>query len=140
MAMNGIDISSYQSGLNLDNVSYDFVAIKATEGTSYVNPMCDTHFQEAKAAGKKRAVYHFVGFGDPIAEANFFVDNCIGYIRDAIFVLDWEGADVGNTGWAFQFLQHVESRIGYKPAIYMSEWVENHYDWSAVVANDCRDC
>jgi lysozyme len=136
MAMNGIDISSYQSGLNLGNVSYDFVLIKATEGVSYVNPMCDTHFQEAKAAGKKRAVYHFTNFGDAIAEANFFVDNCVGYIRDAIFVLDWEGAGVGATDWALRFLQQVESRIGYKPAIYMSEWVENHYDWSAVVAND----
>lgn len=136
MAMNGIDISSYQGSLDLANISYDFVLIKATEGTSYVNPMCDTHFQEAKAAGKKRAVYHFTNFGNPIAEADFFVDNCRGYIGDAIFVLDWEGSSVGATDWALEFLQRVESLIGYKPAIYMSEWVENHYDWSAVVAND----
>lgn len=136
MAMNGIDISSWQEGLNLDGINYDFVMIKATEGTTYVNPDCDYWFQQAKAQGKKRAIYHFVGFTDPIAEANFFVDNCAGYIRDAIFVLDWEGAHVDNVGWAFQFLQHVEARIGYKPAIYMSEYVENHYDWSAVVRND----
>lgn len=136
MSMNGIDISSYQSSLNLGNIAYDFVLIKATEGVGYVNPMCDTHFQEAKAAGKKRGLYHFTNFGNPIAEADFFVDNCAGYIRDAIFVLDWEGAGVGNVAWALQFLQHVESRIGYKPAIYMSEWVENHYDWSSVVRND----
>jgi lysozyme len=134
--MNGIDISSYQGSLDLNNISYDFVLIKATEGVSYVNPMCDTHFQEAKAAGKKRALYHFTNFGNPIAEADFFVDNCAGYIRDAIFVLDWEGSSVGATDWALEFLQHVESRIGYKPAIYMSEWVENHYDWTAVVGND----
>lgn len=136
MAMNGLDVASYQASLDLRNVSYDFVVIKATEGTSYVNPYCDTHYQEAKSQGKKRAIYHFTSFGDPIAEANFFVDNCVGYIRDAIFVLDWEGPGVGNVTWALQFLQHVESRIGYKPAIYMSEWVENHYDWDAVVNND----
>lgn len=137
MAMNGIDIASYQATLNLDNISYDFVLIKATEGTGYVNPYCDTHFQEAKARGKKRAVYHFYDFGvDPIAQANFFVDNCIGYIRDAIFVLDWEGSGVADVNSALRFLQHVESRIGYKPAIYMSEWVENHYNWSAVAQND----
>lgn len=137
MAMNGIDIASYQKTLNLDNISYDFVLIKATEGVGYVNPYCDTHFQEAKARGKKRAIYHFYDFDvDPIAQANFFVDNCIGYIRDAIFVLDWEGSGVADVNSALRFLQHVESRIGYKPAIYMSEWVENHYNWSAVAKNN----
>lgn len=135
MALNGIDISSWQGSLNLDNINYDFVMIKATEGTNYVNPMCDVHYQEAEAAGKKRAVYHFTNFGNAIDEANFFVDSCAGYIRDAIFMLDWEGAGVGNVFWAQQFLGQVEARIGYKPIIYMSEWVENNYDWSPVATN-----
>lgn len=133
MALNGIDVSSYQGGLNLDNVTYDFVMIKATEGTGYVNSYCDTHFQEAKAANKKRAVYHFTDFGDPIAEANYFVDNTLGYVRDAIFVLDWEGAGVADVNKALMILRQIEARIGYKPAIYMSEYVENAYDWSPVV-------
>lgn len=134
--MNGIDVSSYQSTLNIANVSADFVIVKATEGTTYVNPYCDVHYQQAKALGKKLGVYHFVGFGDPIAEANFFVDNCQGYIGEAIFVLDWENGNVGDVQWALRFLKHVESRIGYKPMIYMSESVENSYDWSSVVRND----
>lgn len=131
--LRGIDIASYQATLNLDAISYDFVMIKATEGSGYVNPYCDRHYQAAKRAGKKRAVYHFASFTDPIVEANWFVKNCRGYIRDAIFVLDWEGAQVGRTAFALQFLQRVEELIGYKPAIYMSEYVENHYDWRAVV-------
>ena len=134
MALNGIDIASYQGDLNLDNVSYDFVCIKATEGNNYVNPSCDTHYQEAKTAGKKRAVYHFYDFTvDPITQANYFVDNCLGYIGEAIFVLDWEGSNVDQVSNALAFLQQVEARIGYKPAIYMSEYVENSYDWSSVV-------
>lgn len=136
MAMNGLDISPWQGDLNLGNISYDFVMIKATEGVGYVSNTCDLHFQQAKAQGKKRAVYHFTNFGDPIAEANFFVDNCIGYIRDAIFVLDWEGAGINDVGKALTILRHVRDRIGYNPAIYMSEWVENHYDWSPVIAED----
>lgn len=137
MAMNGIDISSYQSDLDLNNISYDFVLIKATESLSYVNPACDFHFQEAKAAGKKRAIYHFFDFNaDAEAQANYFVDNCAGYIRDAIFVLDWEGSGVSDVAAALRFLRQVEARIGYKPAIYMSEWVENNYDWSSVVNNN----
>jgi lysozyme len=137
MAMNGLDLASYQSGLNLDNVSYDFVVIKATEGLTYVNPYCDIHFQEAKAAGKKRAVYHFIDFdADPVAQADFFVDNCQGYIRDAVFFLDWEGTNVQLVDRALTFLRRVRDRIGYNPGIYMSEWVENHYDWSPVVNED----
>lgn len=134
--LSGIDISSYQSGLDLSGVPYDFVLIKATEGEVYVNPFCDEHYQQAKAAGKRRALYHYANGGDAVTEANHFVDNCQGYIRDALLVLDWEGEGVEYVGWAKQFLDQVESRVGYKPAIYMSEWVENNYDWSPVVAND----
>jgi lysozyme len=137
MSMNVIDISNYQATLNLEGVNYDGVAIKATEGTGYVNPSCDAHYQQAKAQGKKRAIYHFYDFGlDPVAQANYFVDNCIGYIKDAIFVLDWEGSGVANVSDALTFLKQVEARTGVKPAIYMSMWVENTYDWSAVVKNN----
>ncbi|MFD4554400.1 GH25 family lysozyme [Streptomyces sp. NPDC058469] len=136
MALNGIDVSSYQADLNLSNVSYDFVMIKATEGVSYVNPACEAHFQQAKAAGKKRAVYHYADGNDAVAEANWFVENCKGYIRDAIFVLDWEGDGVEYVDWAKKFLERVEALIGYKPAIYMSEYVENSYNWAPVVAED----
>lgn len=136
MAMNGIDVSSYQASLNLDAISYDFVLIKATQGVSYVNPYCDAQFQKARSEGKKVAVYHYADGNDAIAEADFFVNNCTGYIREAMFVLDWEGEGVEFTAWALQFLQHVEGRIGYKPVIYMSESVVNGYDWSAVAGNN----
>lgn len=137
MSMNVIDIASYQATLDLSNVNYDGVAIKATEGVSYINPYCDHHYQQARSGGKKRAVYHFYDFSsDAVAQADYFVNNCMGYIRDAIFVLDWEGSGVADVGQALTFLRQVEARTGVKPAIYMSEWVENTYDWSAVVAND----
>ena len=38
MSMNGIDISRWQAGINLAAVPCEFVVIKATEGTTYVNP------------------------------------------------------------------------------------------------------
>jgi GH25 family lysozyme M1 (1,4-beta-N-acetylmuramidase) len=136
MSMTGLDISPWQQSLNLLNITYDFVLIKATEGTTYVSPTCDTHYQEAKQMNKKRAVYMFTDFLDPVMEANYFVDNCTGYIRDAIFVLDWEGTGVSDVQGALKRLQQIEARIGYKPAIYMSEWVENNYDWSPVVQNN----
>lgn len=136
MAMRGIDVSSYQASLDENAISYDFVAIKATEGTGYVNPYCDAQFQKAKAAGKKIAVYHYANGGDATEEANFFVDNCAGYIHEAIFVLDWEGQGVQYIQWVLTFLRRVAARIGYKPAIYMSEYVINTYDWAQVALED----
>ena len=58
MALNGIDISSWQSGINLTVVQCDFVVIKATEGTNYVNPDYDRAYRQAKAAGKCLGIYH----------------------------------------------------------------------------------
>ena len=136
MSLKGIDIASYQASLNLANVKGDFVIIKATEGTGYVNPYCDTHYQQAKQAGKLRGVYHFASHGDVNAEAQYFVDNIKGYIKDAILVLDWEGTFTGDVAWAKAWLDKVYALTGVKPLIYMSESVVNSHDWSSVANAD----
>ena len=43
MSMNGIDISAWQRGINLSNVPFDFAIVKATEGTKYINGVCESH-------------------------------------------------------------------------------------------------
>lgn len=140
MSMNGIDISSWQAGINLLTVPCDFVIIKATGGTGYVNPDCDRAFWQAANSGKKVGVYHYArevgSAGNAIAEADFFVENIKGYIKKAILVLDWE-QEVGlGVSWAKQWLDRVHSRTGVKPLIYMSNSVVNSYNWSSVVAAD----
>lgn len=37
MALNGIDISNWQAGIDLSVVPCDFVIAKATQGTSYIS-------------------------------------------------------------------------------------------------------
>lgn len=139
--LKGIDISSYQEGLDLHSINYDFVIIKATGGNGYVNPHCDTHYQQASSMGKLKGVYHYFndGFGDndPIAEANFFVDNIAGYIGDAMLVLDWERGGnpvVDRVDIAKAWLDHVFARTGVKPLIYMSLSLIQEHDWSSVIA------
>lgn len=135
--MNGIDVSSWQKGIDISQVDCDFVVTKATEGTSYVNPDCDRVYQKAKSLGKELGVYHYSSGGDAVAEANYFVDNITGYIGEAILVLDFEGraANMGST-WAKTFLDTVYTRTGVKPLIYMSASVVSRYDWSSVRAGD----
>jgi len=138
--LRGVDLNSYKADLNLASIAFDFAIVKATGGNGYVNPHCDIHVQQAIALGKKWGVYHYFsdGFndGDPIAEANWFVDNCAGYVGKGILGLDWErggNPDVGNVGKALAWLQHVEARTGVKPVIYMSLSLISAYDWSSVI-------
>ena len=52
MALNGIDISWYQRGINIAAVPADFVIVKATEGTGYINPCFRTQAAETLNSGK----------------------------------------------------------------------------------------
>ncbi|MDE6829703.1 MAG: hypothetical protein K2P34_05145, partial [Lachnospiraceae bacterium] len=56
MSMNGIDISSWQRGIDLAAVPCEFVIVKATEGTSYLNPYCGENLRQAEGLGKKLGV------------------------------------------------------------------------------------
>ena len=101
MSMNGIDISSWQSGIDLAKVPCDFVIIKATEGLTYVNPDCDRAYQQGLKLGKKLGVYHFAGKNGASQEAEYFVNNIKGYIGKALLALDWEGSGVSRgPAWA----------------------------------------
>ncbi len=125
--MNGIDISSWQTGINLAAVMADFVIIKATEGTGYVNPDCDRAYQQAKRACKLRGVYHYANGGDAIAEADYFLANIEGYIKDAILCLDWESQNNALCGtggparaWISTWCNRIVEKTGVKPLIYAS--------------------
>lgn len=119
--MNGIDISRWQPANITELVDYDFVIIKATEGTSYVSPTCDAQYQKAKARGKLLGVYHFASGLDPVAEANYFVDNVQGYIGEAVLVLDWEANAVSRgPEWVRSFVKQVKARTQVPPIIYGS--------------------
>ena len=132
--LKGIDVSNHQRGMDLSKVDCDFVIIKATEGKSYVDPSCDTFFQQALSLGKKLGVYHFANNSDntPEQEADWFVNNTKGYIGKAIPVLDWEDNVKSDVAWALKWLQLVEQAYGCKPLIYMSESTVNSYNWSSV--------
>lgn len=131
--MQGIDVSSWQTGIDTYSINADFVICKATEGTTYVNPDCDRAYQGAKSSGKKIGVYHYASGGDPVAEAKFFVDNVSGYVGESILVLDYEGyASTTGTWWAEAWLDTVYNLTGVRPLIYMSNSVVNRYDWSNV--------
>ena len=135
--LNGIDISSWQAGIDLSAVPADFVIVKATEATTYVNPDCDRALQQAAQAGKLLGIYHFARPGDARAQADFFIAQCKGYIGRAVLVLDWEANALPlGPAWAKAWLDRVYQVTGIRPLIYMSASVTGQYDWASVVKAD----
>lgn len=137
MSLQGEDLSHWQGTGSVDGAP-DFVILKATGGDDglYVDQDCDNKYQRAKSEGKLLGIYHFAGMTDPIAEANFFVDNTTGYwqAREAILVLDNETHT--DVGWALAFLNQVQARTGVKPLIYMSASTIKEANWQPVVDGD----
>lgn len=132
--MNGIDISGYQAELNAGIVPSDFVIIKATEGTNYINPTWEEQAGQVIQTNKLLGFYHFASVGNPIAEADFFISVVKDYIGKAVLVLDFEAGAInawGNVG-ARQFLNRVKEKTGVYPMIYMSSEVTRQFNWSII--------
>lgn len=123
-----VDVASHQAGIVTGALDCDAVICKATEGTGYVNPYCDEHYQSAKAAGKLLGVYHYASGGNPEAEAEFFINNVQGYLHEAILVLDWESGDNaawGDSSWVARFCAQVVALTGINPMIYVQRSAVN---------------
>ena len=135
MALNGYDISNYQSTLSIANVSCDFVIIKATQGFSYYNPSFEKHINEAISLGKLIGVYHYVSETDYKKEADFFISKIKDYIGSVLICVDWEG--IANKSWGngvyiANFLDYLYDTIKVKPIIYMSKSTTRHQYWNLV--------
>lgn len=121
MALNGIDISSYQAWLDLSKVPCDFAIVKATQGTGYTNPDCVRAVEQAMSLGKGVGVYHYISGGNAVAEANFFIDSILNWIGKVMICLDWEfdqNSAWGNESYLEQVILQVIARTGVFPMIY----------------------
>jgi len=147
MSMNGIDISAWQRGINLSNVPFDFVIVKATEGTKYINGVCDSHCEDAIHLRKCFGVYHYANGGDYKQEADFFLEKVKKYVGKALLVLDWESQNNPQFGktdrdWVKNWCDYVYARTCVKPVIYISKSFMTTLDglgyefWIAQYANN----
>src|SRR5215469_12058965 len=128
-----IDISAYQ-GTNIDWQAYKAwsaqgdgisrVAMKATEGTGFIDPAFATNRQAAIDAGIDVLLLYHYGRPDingAVAEANFMA-GVVGSIRDSdMLILDYEQNTPNATAaWAYAWLVQQEMNYGKLPGIYAS--------------------
>ena len=137
--MNGVDVASYQYKLKPSAMSTtDFVIVKFTQGTWYVNPYAEQQYSDAKKAGKLLGAYHYAEGGDPVKEADFFMEHVGTRIGDCILALDWEGksnkafSSAKCVEWCRAFLDRVREKTCALPLIYMSKSVTRRYYWKEV--------
>lgn len=147
MSMNGIDISAWQRGINLDRIPFDFVIVKATEGVSYTNGICDSSCEAALKLEKCLGLYHYANGFDYTKEADFFINKVKNYIGKAILVLDWEANNNSQFGktdreWVKNWCDYVFNKTGVKPVIYISKSIMTKFEgleyefWIAQYANN----
>lgn len=128
--LNGIDIASWQEGIDVAKVQADFVIVKVSGGTSYVNDRAHDAWKdwrdianEVLKAGKLLGLYHYAcEYGKAPggkAEAEFFLRQIKGFEGKAVLCLDWE-ADAQNqpVSYAKAWLDTVAKATGSTPMFY----------------------
>lgn len=143
MSMNGIDIASYQGTLSPTKVEADFIIIKATQGTGYLNPYFEAQANETLKAGKLLGIYHYANGGGVQGEVSWFLRNVQKYIGKAVLCLDWEhipgagpNSQFYNPQYARQFMDEVKKRTGVTMVIYGSkDSCFNAMNWSSVASD-----
>jgi len=137
MTLLGVDVYSGSNDSIICDAHAQAVIVKATQGTTYVNPKAVHQYELAKSLGKLVGTYHYAGGGDPVAEADFFVKNVKNWIGEAVLALDWESyqnSAFGDTTWCRRFVDRVHELTGVYPLVYVSESAINQ------VASCVSDC
>jgi lysozyme len=121
MPYNGIDVSSNQPETICSLVSYDFAIIKASEGTTYVNPHAAKCVRDVRSRQKMLGLYHFDKGGAWQQEADYFLNTYSKLGGKAIAVWDWEGSAVGHgKARVLSLLDYLRTKLGVVPVLYAS--------------------
>lgn len=135
--LRGIDISSWQASIKLANVEADFVIVKATGGTNYINPSFRDQADAALKSGKLLGLYHYARergcSGSAASEAAHFLEATKDYKGKFIPVLDWEADALQQpVSWAKTWLDTVAKKTGATPWFYGYASNVNSTDYSAI--------
>lgn len=140
--MDGIDVSSWQAGIQQANVKAEFVIVKATGGASYTNPHFKAQLADARKDTAHVGVYHFMrdGGGSTTAkqEADYFLKQTKGQIDDkTLVVLDFEHGSLLNAAgisMAVDWIQRVKAALGKAHIVVYANLSVANMDWSKLHA------
>lgn len=120
--MNGVDVSGWQPANITRTIPADFAIVKATEGVDFTNTSWVSQITGAIETGKIHGLYHYANGGNPVAEADYFVNTIGSYVGRSMLVLDWESyrnVSWGNGNWVRQWVNRVHERTSVWPVVYV---------------------
>lgn len=106
----GVDVSHFQGTIDWAKVAADGVAFawsKATEGSTYLDPMMTRNVAGMNGAGIVAGVYHFLDSGSSAAQADWF---CSHAPADVMHALDVEVGTLDVAGWVARYRQHYPTK------------------------------
>lgn len=130
----GVDVSSYQGKIDWDtlasqNISFAF--IKATEGSSYVDPYFAENYQQAQQTGLRIGAYHFFSYdssGETQADHFIATVSPIETMLPPVIDLEFYGDKEANPPSPETvrpqldiLLNRLEEHYGMKPILYATE-------------------
>lgn len=130
----GVDVSSYQGEIDwcvLSAQDLDFAFIKATEGSSMVDPCFAYNFSEAQKCDISVGAYHFFSYDSPgVTQAENFIDAVTPFagMLPPVVDLEFYGDKMKNppdresvARELNDMLSALEAHYGLKPVIYATE-------------------
>lgn len=133
MSVNGQDWSSYNASQPAVN-GLSFVFIKATEGTSYVNPLMAEQTAWARKNSLVVGFYHFLRPGSMSDQVSFFVEKALSVEGD-LLALDWEDQGVSCADKDAALADLKAARPSHKTVLYC-----NKYFWQNIdTTSKCGD-
>lgn len=142
--MNFIDISNWQSGIDLAAVfsqnALDGVIVKATQGTGYTNQKFKEWADWLGGNGKPFGVYHYLDGLDAVAEARYFYDAVQPYIGKCVPCADYEehAAMQKGTAWLKLFLDEFLRLSGVRCLVYCSQSVTQSQNFNDIARDGYR--
>jgi len=124
-----IDISHHNGIVDLSSAqAAGIVGIfhKATQGSSYSDPVYQSNFQGAQELDILWGAYHFGNGDDGISQAEFFL-NTVNPTRNSLLVLDFESNPAGSTmslQEARDFVTHIQAVTGIWPGLYGGSYLK----------------
>ena len=131
--VHGIDVSRWQGDIDWETVArsgVSFAFIKATEGGDHLDPMFETNWNAARAAGVPRGAYHYYYFcRTPEEQAEWFFENvprdrsALPPVRDMEWThtsrtCTWRPDDATVKQKADRFVALLTRHYGKRPIIY----------------------
>lgn len=129
------DISRWQGAYTETGEPIVFVKISGGDQGLYIDSQAANNYNQVIAHGHAFGGYHFAGGGDPVAEANFFLNAMKPWNPGEVPCLDWEIQHSDPVGWCLAFANQVHSVAGAWPVIYLNRATLMAFDWSPVLNN-----